>query len=140
LGRPFSSEPFTPAEIKAIIKENFQGNRMVDRKTKVLVVDDEETVRVLLQRILQAAGYEAVIAANGKEEQERLFEPYQQLEAERTRLSGLGLGLSLSKKLVELHGGQIWVQSEKGKGSTFSFSIPLKISEPPESPAKKRKV
>ena len=75
-----------------------------------------------------------------KEEQERLFEPYQQLEAERTRLSGLGLGLSLSKKLVELHGGQIWVQSEKGKGSTFSFSIPLKASEPPESPAKKRKV
>ncbi len=40
---------------------------MVDRKTKVLVVDDEETVRVLLQRILQAAGYEAIIAANGKE-------------------------------------------------------------------------
>ena len=40
---------------------------MADYKTKVLVVDDEETVRVLLQRILQAAGYEAVIAANGKE-------------------------------------------------------------------------
>ncbi len=40
---------------------------MADYKTKVLVVDDDETVRVLLQRILQAAGYEAVIAANGKE-------------------------------------------------------------------------
>ena len=40
---------------------------MADYKTKVLVVDDEETVRVLLQRILQAAGYEAGIAANGKE-------------------------------------------------------------------------
>ena len=75
-----------------------------------------------------------------KEEQERLFEPYQQLEEERARLSGLGLGLSLSKKLVELHGGQIWVQSEKGKGSTFSFSIPMEVSEPPESPAKRRKV
>ncbi|MBL7127311.1 MAG: HAMP domain-containing histidine kinase, partial [Dehalococcoidales bacterium] len=75
-----------------------------------------------------------------KEEQERLFEPYQQLEEERARLSGLGLGLSLSKKLVELHGGQIWVQSEKGKGSTFSFSIPLEIKEKTESPPKKRKV
>jgi len=75
-----------------------------------------------------------------KEEQERLFEPYQQLEEERARLSGLGLGLSLSKKLVELHGGQIWVQSEKGKGSTFSFSIPLEVKEKPESPAKRRKV
>jgi len=40
---------------------------MADYKTKILVVDDEETVRVLLQRILQASGYEAVIAANGKE-------------------------------------------------------------------------
>ncbi len=40
---------------------------MADLKTKVLVVDDDETVRVLFQRILQAAGYEAVIAANGKE-------------------------------------------------------------------------
>jgi PAS domain S-box-containing protein len=72
-----------------------------------------------------------------KEEQKRLFEPYQQLEEERTRLSGLGLGLSLSKKLVELHGGQIWVQSERGQGSTFCFSIPLEAKEPPESPAKR---
>jgi len=63
-----------------------------------------------------------------KAAQERLFEPYQQLERERARLSGLGLGLSLSKKLVELHGGQIWVQSEKGKGSAFGFSIPVKAN------------
>ncbi len=71
-----------------------------------------------------------------KAEQGKLFEPYQQLEGERTRLSGLGLGLSLSKKLVELHGGQIWVQSEKGKGSTFSFSIPLNANEQKDGPVK----
>jgi PAS domain S-box-containing protein len=59
------------------------------------------------------------------DEQKLLFEPYRSLESDRERLSGLGLGLSLSKKLVELHGGRIWVKSEKGKGSTFGFSIPL---------------
>jgi len=63
-----------------------------------------------------------------KEDQQRLFEPYHQLESEVAHLSGLGLGLSLCKMLVELHGGKIWVKSQKGKGSTFGFSIPLKAS------------
>jgi signal transduction histidine kinase len=63
-----------------------------------------------------------------KEEQAWLFEPYHRLESEVGHLSGLGLGLSLSKTLVELHGGKIWVESEKGKGSTFSFSLPLRAS------------
>jgi signal transduction histidine kinase len=63
------------------------------------------------------------------EDQQLLFEPYRPLESDRERLSGLGLGLSLSKKLVELHRGKIWVKSEKGKGSTFGFSIPLKAPD-----------
>jgi len=58
-------------------------------------------------------------------EQKRLFDPYHRLESDRERLSGLGLGLSLCKILVELHGGEIWIASQKGEGSTFSFSIPL---------------
>lgn len=65
-------------------------------------------------------------------EQKILFEPYRSLKSDRARLSGLGLGLSLSKKLVELHGGRIWVKSKKGKGSTFGFSIPLAASEEKE--------
>ena len=63
-----------------------------------------------------------------KEDQKWLFEPYHQLGGETTRRRGLGLGLSLSKKLVELHGGQIWVKSQKGKGSTFGFSIPFEAT------------
>jgi signal transduction histidine kinase len=61
-----------------------------------------------------------------KEEQQRLFNPYHRLPGDRERFSGLGLGLALSKKFVELHGGQIWVKSKKGAGSTFGFSLPLK--------------
>jgi len=60
-----------------------------------------------------------------EEEQEKLFQPYYRIEG-RERLSGLGLGLALSKKLVELQNGRIWVVSHKGKGSTFSFSLPIK--------------
>lgn len=62
----------------------------------------------------------------GKEDQQWLFEPYYQLGEETARRKGLGLGLSLAKKLVELHGGSMRVKSQKGKGSTFGFSIPLK--------------
>ena len=61
-----------------------------------------------------------------KEDQGRLFDAYHRVESDRERFSGLGLGLALCKKLVELHGGRIWVESEDGKGSTFSFSLPLK--------------
>jgi PAS domain S-box-containing protein len=58
-------------------------------------------------------------------EQRRIFSPYKRSEHDRNRLSGLGLGLALAKTLVEQHGGKIWIQSQKGRGSTFTFSIPL---------------
>ena len=60
-----------------------------------------------------------------EEEQQRLFDPYHRKEGDRERLSGLGLGLALSRTLVELHGGRIWVKSRAGRGSTFGFSLPL---------------
>lgn len=61
------------------------------------------------------------------EEQPRLFKPYSRLNADRQRHPGLGLGLALAKQVVELHDGRIWVKSEPGKGSVFSFSLPLRI-------------
>ncbi|GLI53485.1 sensor histidine kinase [Thermodesulfovibrio yellowstonii] len=62
-----------------------------------------------------------------KEDMERLFQPFSQLETTYTKkYEGTGLGLALSKSLVELHGGSLWCESEYGKGSRFSFTFPVK--------------
>lgn len=59
------------------------------------------------------------------EDQRWIFEPYYQQGKEKIGNGGLGLGLSLSRELISLHGGHIWVKSQEGQGSTFSFSLPI---------------
>ena len=62
-------------------------------------------------------------------DQARVFEEFQQVDNTSTRKKGgTGLGLSISRKIVELHGGRISVESEVGKGSTFKVSVPINVA------------
>jgi len=60
------------------------------------------------------------------EDQEAIFEEFKQVGTADKKVEGTGLGLALSRKFIELHGGKIWVTSQVGKGSTFTFTIPVR--------------
>ena len=60
----------------------------------------------------------------------KIFEEFQQADNSATKKKGgTGLGLSISKRIVEMHGGRIWVESDLGKGSMFAFELPVTVDK-----------
>jgi signal transduction histidine kinase len=99
-------------------------------------------VEVVVRREININANEVVITVKdsglgiAREDQAAIFEEFHQLKSTGSaKLEGTGLGLSLAKRLVELHGGAIWVESEIGKGAAFSFTLPDRaplVLPPPE--------
>ena len=87
--------------------------------------------RVDVDAVLADGAVEISVSDTGvgiaPEDQETIFEEFRQVGTDYAhKREGTGLGLTLTKKFVEMHGGKIWVESELGKGATFTFTLPIR--------------
>ena len=124
----------------------------VDERVGDIVADERKVKQILLNLLSNAVKFTpeggrvglTATAAEGvvtiavsdtgigiaPEDQAAIFEEFRQVGRDDTRTQeGTGLGLTLAKKFVELHGGRIWVQSQVGQGSTFSFTLPVRLDD-----------
>ena len=93
-----------------------------------------EAGEVIVSVAVDETSFEIAVTDTGPgipaDEQQKIFEEFHQIDSSSTRKKGgTGLGLAISKRIVELHGGRIWVESEPGRGSSFRFVIPIQVEQ-----------
>ncbi|PYN82951.1 MAG: hypothetical protein DMD96_04450 [Candidatus Rokuibacteriota bacterium] len=127
--------------LQAIVDERLGEVRADERKIRQVVLNllsnaikfTPEGGRIEVQAVPGDGLVEVSISDTGvgiaPEDQEAVFEEFRQVGTSAAKQEGTGLGLALCRKFVELHRGKIWVQSEVGRGSTFTFRIPVRRGE-----------
>jgi signal transduction histidine kinase len=91
-----------------------------------------DTGAVIIKASSTNGAFTVAVQDNGpgisKADQGKIFEEFQQADNSATKKKGgTGLGLSISRRIVEMHGGKLWVESELGKGSVFQFTLPVQV-------------
>jgi PAS domain S-box-containing protein len=149
-------KPFEPVNTEAVLKDTLANLEMAISENKAVVTHDYlppvmadpsqflQVFQNLIANAIKFRGEEAprIHLSAGKKEKEwvfsvkdngigidpqykdRIFDMFQRLGGEQ--YSGIGVGLTVCKRIVERHGGRIWVESELGKGATFYFTVPIK--------------
>ena len=130
--------------LKAIVPPDLPPGRGDERRlTQVLMnlagnaIKFTDSGQVLIEARAAAGAFVVSVSDTGPgiapADQQKIFEEFQQADSSSTRKKGgSGLGLSISRRIVELHGGRLWVESTPGEGSTFYFTVPLRVERPAE--------
>jgi signal transduction histidine kinase/putative methionine-R-sulfoxide reductase with GAF domain len=130
--------------LKAIVPPDLPSGRGDERRlTQVLMnlaanaIKFTDSGQVLIEARVADDAFVVSVSDSGPgiapADQQRIFEEFQQADSSSTRKKGgSGLGLSISRRIVELHGGRLWVESVLGEGATFHFMVPLRVERQTE--------
>jgi signal transduction histidine kinase len=130
--------------LKAIVPPDLPAGRGDERRlTQVLLnlagnaIKFTDSGQVLIEVRAADGAFVVSVTDTGpgipEADREKIFEEFQQADNSSTRQKGgSGLGLSISRRIVELHGGRLWVESVLGEGSTFHFTVPLRVERQAE--------